>query len=325
MDAAATTRTQLVEHYVVTSVPVAADWEIVGDVRARLQGQHMDDASHVFVLTEDSRLVGIAAIRDILSADAGAAVKNIMRDPAPYRVALDADREDAASQAIREGISILAVCDAEERLLGAVPARALMWILRDEHLQDLHQMAGIMHQSEVAKDALNASPLRRALYRLPWLLVGMAGSAVATATMARFESALATNISVAFFIPAIVYIADAVGTQSEAIAVRGLSLTRANLAPVLGELSAGVMIGATLGLIAYVLVRATFGGEALSMTVGIALFGASSVATTIGFLLPWAFSRLGYDPALGSGPLGTVIQDVLSLMIYFFVASLLVF
>jgi magnesium transporter len=200
-----------------------------------------------------------------------------------------------------------------------------MSILRDEHLQDLHQMAGIVHKTEVAQDEMNASPLRRALYRLPWLLVGMVGSAVATATMAGFEGALARNISVAFFVPAIVYLADAVGTQSEAIAVRGLSLTRVSLRPVLGELSAGVMIGATLGLIAYVMVRATFGDPALSLTVAIALFGASGVATTIGFLLPWTFSRLGYDPALGSGPLGTVIQDVLSLLIYFLVASILVF
>lgn len=85
------------------------------------------------------------------------------------------------------------------------------------------------------------------------------------------------------------------------------------------------MIGATLGLIAYVMVRLTFGSPALSMTVAIALFGASNVATSIGFLLPWTFSRLGSDPALGSGPLGTVFQDVLSLLIYFFVASILVF
>jgi magnesium transporter len=52
---------------------------------------------------------------------------------------------------------------------------------------------------------------------------------------------------------------------------------------------------------------------------------ASSVATTIGFLLPWLFAKLGYDPALASGPLATVIQDVISLLIYFMIASVLVF
>ena len=201
-----------------------------------------------------------------------------------------------------------------------------MSILRDEHLEDLHHMAGILGRSEAAMAALTAPPYRRALYRLPWLLVGMAGSALATAMMARFEAALAAHIAVAFFIPAIVYLADAVGTQSEAVAVRGLSLTGADLAPLLaGEFGTGILIGLALGMLAFPLVWLSFGSAALAMTVAIALVVASSVATTIGFLLPWLFARLGYDPALGSGPVGTVVQDVLSLLIYFQLAAVLLF
>jgi magnesium transporter len=236
------------------------------------------------------------------------------------------DRETAASMAIHAGMSVLGVCDADGRFVGAVPASALISILRDEHLEDLHHMAGILGKSEEAKAALIAPPHRRALYRLPWLLVGMAGSALATALMARFETALSAHIAVAFFIPAIVYLADAVGTQSEAVAVRGLSLTGADLAPLLaGELGTGVLIGVTLGSLALPLVWLVFGNIALAATVAIALVVAGSVATTIGFLLPWLFARFGYDPALGSGPLGTVIQDVLSLLIYFMIAAALVF
>ena len=154
----------------------------------------------------------------------------------------------------------------------------------------------------------------------------MAGSALATAMMARFESALAAHIAVVFFIPAIVYLADAVGTQSEAVAVRGLSLTGADLAPLLaGEFGTGILIGLVLGMLAFLLVWLSFGSAALAMTVAIALVVASSVATTIGFLLPWLFARLGYDPAMGSGPVGTVVQDVLSLLIYFQLAAVLLF
>jgi magnesium transporter len=68
-----------------------------------------------------------------------------------------------------------------------------------------------------------------------------------------------------------------------------------------------------------------FGSAALATTVAIALVVASSVATTIGFLLPWLFARLGYDPAMGSGPVATVVQDVLSLLIYFLLAAAFVF
>jgi magnesium transporter len=144
--------------------------------------------------------------------------------------------------------------------------------------------------------------------------------------MTRFETALAAHIAVAFFIPAIVYLADAVGTQSEAVAVRGLSLSGADLAPLLaGEIGTGILIGATLGALAYPLVWVAFGSAALAATVAVALLTASSLATSIGLLLPWLFARLGFDPALGSGPLATVVQDVLSLLIYFLIASALVF
>jgi magnesium transporter len=317
---------QSIARYLVKAVPVDRPDEQAGDARARLIGRRYDDASHVFLVTEDGRLAGVAAIGDVMSAAATTPLAELARDNNSHVVEPDTDREEAASAAIRAGVSVLGVCAADGRFMGAVPASALISILRDEHLEDLHHMAGILGQSETAKAALTAPPHRRALYRLPWLLVGMAGSAVATATMARFETALAAHIAVAFFIPAIVYLADAVGTQSEAVAVRGLSLTDADLAPLLaGELGTGVLIGAALGALTYPLVWLVFGSAALAATVAVALIVASSVATTIGFLLPWLFARFGYDPALGSGPVATVVQDVLSLLIYFLIAAALVF
>ena len=319
-------RIQTVAHYVATRVPTVEPGQQAGATRALLTGKRYDDASHVFVVGADRRLLGVIAMADLLAADADKPIAESFTTGNCPVVVPGADREDAASLAIRAGVSVLAVCDADGRFVGAVPADALMSILRDEHLEDLHHMAGILGKSDAAKDALSGPPHRRALYRMPWLLVGMAGSAVATLMMSRFETALAAHITVAFFIPAIVYLADAVGTQSEAVAVRGLSLSDTDLAPLLtGELGTGILIGVTLGSLAFPLVWLAFGSTALAATVAIALVAASSIATTIGFLLPWMFARLGYDPALGSGPLGTVIQDVLSLLIYFLIATALLF
>jgi magnesium transporter len=317
---------QSVAHYLVTAVPTAPADESAAATRGRLAQGRYEDASHLFILDADGRLVGVAGIGDVLAADGARPVGALARHIDSRVVTPATDREEAASLAIRAGVSVLGVCAADGRFIGAVPASALISILRDEHLEDLHHMAGILGRSEAAKEALTAPPYRRALFRLPWLLVGMGGSALATAMMARFETALAAHIAVAFFIPAIVYLADAVGTQSEAVAVRGLSLSGAALAPLLaGELGTGALIGATLALIAYPVVWLAFGSLALAATVGIAVVAASSLATSIGLMLPWTFARLGYDPALGSGPLATVVQDVLSLLIYFGVASALVF
>lgn len=319
-------RIQTIAHYVVTAVPTAGPDERIAEARERMAGRRYDDASHIFVVDADGKLAGIAAIADLIAAEADRPIRELMKRNNCPGIVPESDREEAASMAIRLGVSSLAVCDAAGRFVGAVPAGALMSILRDEHLEDLHHMAGILGKSEAAKRALTAPPYRRALYRLPWLLVGMAGSAIATAMMTRFEATLTAHIAVAFFIPAIVYLADAVGTQSEAVAVRGLSLTETGLWPlVTGELGTGILIGATLGGLAFPLVWLAFGSIALAATVAISLVAASSIATTIGFMLPWTFARLGYDPALGSGPVATVIQDIMSLLIYFAIASALVF
>jgi magnesium transporter len=319
-----TSPAQSAAHYLITSVPTARPDETAARVRASLAARRYEDASHVFIIDADGRLVGVAEIADVLASEPKVPVAQLAKASELQVVAPETDREDAATRAIRAGVSALAVCDAAGRFVGAVPAAALLSILRDEHLEDLHHMAGILGSSAAAQAALTAPPHRRALYRLPWLLVGMLGSAIATAIMARYESVLAAQVAVAFFIPAIVYIADAVGTQSEAVAVRGLSLTQADLLRLLaGELGTGILIGATLGSLALLLVWLAFGNLALAVTVALALLIASSVATTIGFLLPWLFSRLGFDPAFGSGPVATVIQDVLSLLIYFMLATAL--
>lgn len=118
--------------------------------------------------------------------------------------------------------------------------------------------------------------------------------------------------------PGLVYLADAIGTQSEAVAVRGLSLTNVGLARLLGgELRSGLLIGLVLALLAFPMVWAGFGELRLAGAVALSLAGASAVASVLGLLLPWLLGRLGSDPAYGSGPLATIVQDVLSLLIYF--------
>lgn len=318
------TGTQYVAHYLVTAVPVARSDDTVGQFRDGLVGAKFEDASHVFVLDNGGRLLGVIAIGEALSTAEGTLLADLAQDTRACVVTPSTDREEAASLAIRSSASVLAVCDADARFIGAVPASAIISILRDEHLEDLHHMVGILGKSEAAKAALTSPPYRRAFFRLPWLLVGMAGSALATAMMVHFEDELAAHITVAFFIPAIVYLTDAVGTQSEAVAVRGISLNGAGLPALLvGEIGTGAVIGGALGLAAFPLVWLFFGNIALATTVAITLVVASTVATTIGLALPWVFARLGCDPALGSGPIATVIQDVLSLLLYFVIATAL--
>ena len=301
----------------VASAVLARPGETASAVLARLAAEKPASVELVLVTGKDSRLVGVVPIARLFAAPAGETLAKIAERNFPA-VTTDTDQEHAASAALHHGVDALPVVDAEGRALGVMPAQALLQVLRREHVEDLHRLAGIQREAAQARHAIEDPPLRRARHRLPWLAVGLAGSALATAAMASFESTLRATIAVAFFVPAIVYLADAIGTQTEAIAVRRLSLTRRGIGHLLsGELRTGMLLGATLGIASFFPVWLVFGDPRLAAAVATAIFTAGTMAAGLGLLLPWWIARSGRDPAFGSGPLATVIQDILSLLVYF--------
>jgi magnesium transporter len=315
---------QTIGAYAVAGVPIVTMSMTAGEARERLTGVRFDFVELVFLLDDERRLRGVVRMTDLLAVSRDQVLPTIARTDWPA-VAADADREDAASLAIRADVPALAVVDAAGRFVGAVSGQRIMAILRDEHLEDLHHMAGILSQSQEAKNALTAPPLRGAMFRLPWLLIGIVGSIGATALMASYEHGFAANIAVAFFVPAIVYLTDAIGTQSEAVSVRGLSVTDGRLGWLLaGEVATGMLVGLVLALFALPLTWLAFDDARLAMAVSLTLLLAGSAASGLGILLPWVFSRAGFDPAHGSGPIGTVVQDVLSLVVYLALARAIV-
>jgi len=139
-----------------------------------------------------------------------------------------------------------------------------------------------------------------------------------------FESEIEQDVRLAFFVPGIVYMADAVGTQTEALVIRGLSVGVPIARVFRLEVLTGLVVGVLLGLASFPGVWAMFGSVSLATAVSASLLAACGVATMVAMVLPWAMARLGKDPAFGSGPLATVIQDVLSLVIYFAIATAIV-
>jgi magnesium transporter len=286
-------------------------------VLARLAREKPSSVELVLAVDAHGRFVGAAPLARVVALDTAAPLDKAIDRDFP-RVRPTTDQERAASLALHHGVDALPVVDAEGCALGVMPAQALLQVLRREHVEDLHVLAGIQRESAQARHAIEDPPLRRLRHRLPWLLAGLGGSALATLAMASFESTFARQIAVAFFVPAIVYLADAIGTQTEAVAVRGLSLTRAGIGHLLaGELRTGLLIGACLGLIAFPPIYVFFGDARLAAAVASAILAAGTVAAGLGLVLPWAIARSGRDPAFGSGPVATVIQDVLSLLVYF--------
>jgi magnesium transporter len=296
--------------------------ETLGGLLARLAQERPAVVELVCVTDEAGRLAGALPVERLFSADSSAVLGNVMDRHYP-RVRAEDDQETAASLALHHRVDALPVVDGARKLLGVMPSQALLQVLRREHVEDLHVLAGIRREAAQARHAIEDPPLRRVRHRLPWLLVGLAGSAFATAVMATMEARLQTNVAIAFFVPALVYLADAIGTQTETVAVRGLSLTRAGLVPLLaGELRTGMLIGAILGALSFAPIWLAFGDAGLAAAVAASILVAGTVANGIGMLFPWLLQRFGFDPAYGTGPASTVVQDVCTIVVYFMILKL---
>lgn len=298
--------------------------DTIAQLRQSIREDQRTDWELLCVLDADGRFLGAMRAAEVLALPDASVLADVVHRDHP-RVRFDTDQEAMASMALRESVAAMPVVDAAGCLVGVVASTTMMDILRREHVEDLHLFAGVTRESDDARTALEEPPLRSARHRLPWLLVGLGGSMLATFIVARFETTLAAKPALAFFVPGLVYLADAIGTQSEAVAVRGLSLSHVGIARLLGnELRTGLLIGTVLALLAFPMVWLVFGEFRLAAAVTLALAGASIVASVLGLLLPWLLARVGSDPAYGSGPLATIVQDVLSLLIYFGCVSIIV-
>ena len=319
-------RAETAGHYLSAGVPRARPGQSAAQVLQQLcEHQHgYDCVDIVCVQDEDERLLGVITLAELMALPRAASMADAARARYP-RVRADTDQERVASLALHHGVSAIPVVDVKGRLLGIVPPAALLAILRREHVEDIHRFAGITRETQIAREAIEAPPLRRLRHRLPWLLLGLLGSVLATFIVTRFERVLSLNPAIAFFGPGLVYLADAIGTQTEAVAVRGLSLSHARPAVLVGgEVRTGLLIGLVLAGLTLPGVWLAFGDIRLALAVAAALLVAGAIATTVGLVLPWLLARLGSDPAYGSGPLATIIPDLLSLLTYFLVVTALV-
>lgn len=304
------------------AVPIAAPRDPVAAVLDSLRGKRFDTASMVAVC-EGTRLVGLVSLECLLAAPDGAVVAEVM-DTDPPLVTEDTAQERAAWVAVRRGEPSLAVVDDAGAFVGLIAPQRLLAVLLAEHDEDLARLGGFAGTASAARSASTERVGRRLGHRLPWLLLGLVGAMLSAGLVGGFEESLQRNVLLAFFVPAIVYMADAVGTQTETLVVRGLSVGVRIGGVVVREILTGLLVGLLLGALALPVTWWLWGDGRVAVAVALALLGACSIATLIAMALPWLLNRLGKDPAYGAGPLSTVIQDLLSIMIYLAVAQAIV-
>lgn len=308
--------------HAATRVPVAAPDQTAGGVREALAGEQYECAEDVAVL-DQGRLVGLVQIEALLAAASGTAVAELM-DGDPPVVAPGTDQEVAARRMVERAESSLAVVDSDGRFRGLIPAHRMLEVLLSAHHEDLARLGGYLSGSRRARIAAEERVPSRLAHRLPWLLLGLLGAMASAVVVGAFESQLDAMVVLAFFVPAVVYIADAVGTQTETVLIRGLSVGVPVRAVIGRELITGVLLGTIVGAVFLPFALIGWGEARVAVAVALALLASCSIATLVAMALPWLFQRLGTDPAFGSGPLATVIQDLLSIAVYLGIATAIV-
>ncbi|HSE07168.1 MAG TPA: magnesium transporter [Nocardioidaceae bacterium] len=315
-----------IEQYLAASVPVCAPSDRAEAVRAAILGTTFDSVADVAVCVEREgalTLLGLIPAERLLGARGDETAESLM-DPDPPVVAPGLSQEKAAWKAVQHGQSSLAVVDTDERFRGLVPPARLLGVLLREHDEDLARLGGVLSSTASARHATEERLGLRLWHRLPWLVLGLIGSAVAAWIVRGFEVQLEADLRLAFFVPGIVYMADAVGTQTEALVIRGLSVGVSVRRVFRLEVLTGLVVGLVVGAVTFPAVLLAFGSADLAAAISLALLAACGMATLVAMSLPWLMTRAGRDPAFGSGPLATVVQDLLSLIIYFAVAMALV-
>ena len=311
-----------VEH-ATANVPTAEPGQTAAAAReALLRGAPYEFAGDVVVL-DHGQLVGLVAIERLLAARDDEALADIM-DSRPPAVAPGVDQERVAWEMVDRAESSVGVVDADGRFIGLVAPYRMVGVVLHEHDEDLARLGGYLRASRGARSAAEEPVRRRLWHRLPWLLVGLVGAMTSALIVGAYEEELDKVVLLAFFMPAVVYMADAVGTQTETVLIRGLSVGINMRNVVRRELVSGLLIGGMVGVAFYPFALLGWGNGDVALAVALALVAACSIATLVAMALPVAFQRLKIDPAFGSGPLATVVQDLLSISVYLAVATAIV-
>jgi magnesium transporter len=170
-----------------------------------------------------------------------------------------------------------------------------------------------------------SSVRRLAEMRVPSLLIGLVLGVFLSFITSKFEGVIAKEVQVAFFIPFIVYMSDAVGTQTQNIYARDLRSGKASFKKYLMKESLlGLLLGTSFSSVAFAIIIAWFKSLQLALAVSLGMFGAIVSAPIIALIVTEILQLEHTDPAVGAGPIATVIQDAVSILIYGMIATLII-
>lgn len=292
----------------------------VDDAIALLRGADEDTITASLYVVDTARtLLGFVRLRRLVTARPEARIGDIMSTDV-ISVTLDMDQEEVADQVDKYGFTALPVVDAANRLMGAITVDDILEVIEEEATEDIYRLAGSSAEEEDSESLLHI-----ARYRLPWLLVCLAGTQLSTLVQMSASKNVELYQQVSVFTAAIMAMAGNTSLQSSTTTVRRLALDTLPrgrfLRHVVREVLVALMMGAICGGLAGALAL-MFGRDPLiGLALGLAMAFGMSAASLLGAAMPLALDVVKVDPAVASGPLVSTINDSLALTVYFSVAT----
>ncbi|HEX7017241.1 MAG TPA: magnesium transporter [Cyclobacteriaceae bacterium] len=303
-------------------IKARADWTVVQCIEEiRKQAEKVTTFYNVYVVDNFNRLLGSVPIHDLIVSDARKLVADIYEDDI-VRVNTSTDAREVAEIMRRYDLESVPVVNVQGQLVGRITIDDIVDVITELAEEERQMMAGI--SEDVEEDD---SVWRNARARLPWLLIGIFGGILSARIMGVFEDELARITAIAFFIPLIQATGGNVGIQSSSIVVQTLAnpgfVDEGIWKRLLKVLLVALLNALFLSAVVYG-VNLLFAGEPrLSQVVSLALFSVVIFASLIGTVTPLILNRLGFNPALASGPFITTMNDLLGLGIYFSIVHVL--
>lgn len=309
-------------------VAVPPDWsvgQVVAEVRRR--ADLIKKLSAVYVVDADRKLLGYLKLRDLLLRPSDIPVAQVMRTDL-VAVSSEMDQEEVVRVTTENDLITVPVVDAEGRLLGRITADELQRVVRDEAEEDVRLLSG------VSPDARPDDPVLGIVKnRLPWLLAGLVGALVSGSVISSYEAEIAAAAILASFIPIVMSMAGNAGIQAATVAIQGLAAGTLWIGDLpwrlVKEMLAALLNGSIAALIlaGIVLVVGPLVGVAdplrLALTAGVALTVVTLLAVTMGAAVPLILHHFKIDPAMATGIFITTGNDIIAVLVFFLVASLL--
>ena len=286
----------------------------------RAQAEYVTRVHSIYVVNDKNKLIGRLSLKDLLTANSKAKVKDIYIPKVDF-VEVDEDVEEVAKIMSKYDLEAIPVVNNKNELLGRITIDDIVDVIKEEADKDYQLAAGISNDVEADDTIFELSKAR-----LPWLFLGLLGGLGSVFILRDFEAIMTQSRvrSLFFYTPLIAAMAGNVGVQSSAIIVQGLAndvVKGSLISRLIKEVGLSLINGFFLAVV-LVIFGWIMGQELiLSLTVAGSMMGVIIVAALIGTFVPIILNKRGIDPAIATGPFITTANDIFGIYLFFYIAK----